>query len=224
MGKGESDEGRSVTIAGLINELRVFKRLPNVFNPWSDTDAMDNVIPELASMHRCLRLSMHLRCPDPRIILVGEAPGYQGCHFSGIPFTNEKLLLAGKVPRVRVDERITSRRLPWCEPSATIMWGALHEHGLAEHTVMWNAFAFHPHKPGEVYSNRTPTMQEFLATRDILKALIELYPGCAVVAVGRQSSANLKWLGISHAQVRHPSMGGANEFRAGLKEHASRFT
>jgi uracil-DNA glycosylase len=203
----------------LITYIAEFRSMRDVFNPWQSRG--DGDAQQYPDMERRTRLMQHLRCPDPRLILVGEAPGYQGCRFSGVPFTNEKLLLAGKVPRVGLTQRISIRRLPWCEPSATIMWGALHETGLAAHTVMWNAFAFHPHKPDTPYSNRTPTLAEFRATHDILRGVIDLYPGCAVVAVGQKAFQSLDWLDVKlAATVRHPSMGGANDFRAGLKRFA----
>ncbi len=48
----------------------------------------------------------------------------------------------------------------WSEPSARIVWKALYEFGIAERTVLWNTFAFHQHKPGEPYTNRTPRSDE----------------------------------------------------------------
>jgi len=199
--------------------LRRF-RAPDVFNPWSDWDALDVI--ESRGEHppgpdgRIERLKAHFSA-DARLVLLGEAPGYQGCHFSGIPFTNEKLLLAGRIPRVRVSERLTLRPRPWCEPSATVVWGALHDLGLTEHTVLWNTFAWHPYKPGNVYSNRAPTRDELQLGRDALEAVLDGFPKARVVAVGKVAERTLAALGRTpDATLRHPSMGGATEFRAGL--------
>lgn len=61
--------------------------MEHVFNPWGtncEFDAEPN-----ASRKRKQRLSSHLACPDPVLILIGEAPGFRACRYSGIPFTSE---------------------------------------------------------------------------------------------------------------------------------------
>lgn len=189
-------------------------RAPNVFNPWGEDDERD-AYPGGAAM-RLARLGQHFEC-TPRFLLIGEAPGYQGCHFSGVPFTNEKLLLEGKVPRIKVNLRITQRDLPWSEPSATIIWRTLHELEIASVTVMWNAFAWHPFKNGEPMSNRAPTSSELLRGQPALKAVVEHFSNASVIAVGRVAQSTLKTLGVEVAcAVRHPSMGGATAFRDGM--------
>lgn len=198
----------------MLDELCRFTA-PNVFNPWRDSDPLDTG--EQGASHRLARLAQHFNC-TPRFLLIGEAPGYQGCHFSGVPFTNERLLLDGVVPRVPCQVRITRREPPWSEPSATVVWGALHKLAIAEDTVMWNAFPFHPHKPGEPMSNRKPTNAEVRGWGgQFLRAVIEKFHGAKVVAVGRVAESAIRYVtGKSPATVRHPSMGGANEFRAGI--------
>jgi Uracil DNA glycosylase superfamily. len=212
----------------LFDALSAF-RAPNVFNPWAETDAQDlPVTAHLSGLATTLpgptgrlnRLRAHFDI-DPVMILVGEAPGYQGCHFSGCAFTNESLLLKGLIPRVKVDSRITSRPRPWCEPSATIVWGALHELGIAERVVLWNAFAWHPFKAGNPYSNRAPTKAELAQGLPVLQRVLQLFKGARVVAVGQVAMRTLSSLGITpHFTLRHPSMGGANQFRAGLTQLA----
>lgn len=200
----------------IITKLRSAS-MPNVFNPWGDVDPLDAYTRDAAAYRRG-RLMQHFNC-EPRFLLIGEAPGYQGCHFSGVPFTNEKLLLDGKVPRVECKDRITTRPKPWSEPSATVVWGTLHELGIAESTVMWNAFAWHPHKPGNPMSNRTPTMAELFAGAEILKSVVRAFASARLVAVGGKARDLLCNLGFWHAaHVRHPSMGGANQFRSGMAE------
>ncbi len=169
---------------------------------------------------RFYRLERHFDC-DPLMLLVGEAPGYQGCHFSGVPFTNEKLILDGKIPRVHAPARITSRQRSFCEPSATIVWGALHDLGFADRVVMWNAFAWHPHKPGEPYSNRAPARAELQSGIPVLRAVLSHFSGVPIVPIGRVAESTLKLMGVeARPALRHPSMGGASQFRAGLTEIA----
>lgn len=201
----------------IIAMLREFTA-PTVFNPWRDTDPLDAC--DNAPALRCDRLRAHFDAEEPRFLLIGEAPGYQGCHFSGVPFTNESLLCAGAIPRIEKCERFTKRDRPWSEPSASIVWRELHKLGIAETTVMWNAFAFHPHKPGEPMSNRAPTRDELKLGLPILNRVVAHFSdiGILTVAVGNVSYETLNRIGIRCTyRVRHPSMGGANEFRAGMK-------
>ena len=191
-----------------------------VFNPWLQCDPLDlreSTAPAiLGPAGRLARLKAHFAI-SPALVLIGEAAGYQGCHFSGIPFTNEKLLTEGRIPRIAAATRLTSRSRPWCEPSATIVWGALRALGLAERTILWNAFAWHPFKPGCSYSNRTPTRAELESGREVLDGVLAAFRCAAFVAVGKVAEHALRQMGRKvHATLRHPSMGGAQEFRAGL--------
>jgi len=191
-------------------------RAPNVFNPWGENDELD-AYPNGGSM-RLSRLMQHFDC-RPRFLLIGEAPGYQGCHFSGVPFTNERLLLSGLVPRVKVNLRITQRERPWSEPSATTMWKILHELQIAECTVMWNAFAWHPFKNGIPLSNRAPTSNELMLGLRVLKDVVAHFSDASVIAVGRVAQNTLRGLGVPvRYSVRHPSMGGAPAFREGMQK------
>ena len=205
--------------------LRAF-RSRHVFNPWAERDPLDTADAAGPSGSgpdgRLSRLKAHF-ATSPALVLLGEASGYQGCHFSGMPFTNEKLLLEGRIPRVRVTARLTTRPRPWCEPSATVVWGTLQMLGLAERTVLWNAFAWHPFKPGDPYSNRAPSRGELEAGREVLDGVLGSFAGAKVVAVGKVGERTLRGLGREpYATLRHPSMGGANEFRAGLTALAIR--
>lgn len=197
----------------IIASLRQFTAT-NVFNPWRDDDPLDCT--PGGAKRRAARLRAHFAC-DPVVILLGEAPGYQGCHFSGVPFTNEKLILQGSIPRITATHRLTTRERPWCEPSATIVWRNLHDLGLAEHTILWNTFAWHPHKPGNALSNRPPQRGELDAGVAVLRRVLEHFAGIPVVPVGQVAARTLTKLGVrALSPVRHPSMGGATEFRRGL--------
>lgn len=167
-------------------------------------------------MDRLTRLRAHLTT-DAACLLIGEAAGYQGCKVSGIPFTSERLILAGAIPRVAVPAgRLSSRNRPWSEPSATTVWKTLHALGIAERTVLWNAYPWHPHKPGAPHSNRTPTRAERLAGLPVLEALLRVIPGVRMFAVGRNAESSLAELGMEATALRHPSMGGARTFAAQL--------
>lgn len=187
-----------------------------LFNPWRDRcphDAAGNG-PE-AKLHR---LAQHLDC-EPEFILTGEAPGYQGCRYSGIAFTSERLLGEGAIPRIpALDARLSTRRLPFSEPSATIVWKTLYRLGIAERTILWNAMQLHPHRDGELWSNRTPSPDEIALGEPAMRLLIEAFPKAKIVAVGKKAEGLLGEMGVPvTGAVRHPANGGAIEFASGLE-------
>jgi uracil-DNA glycosylase len=128
------------------------------------------------------------------LLLVGEAPGFRGARVSGIPFTSERQL-TGTGP---------------AEATATIVRRALAELGLERETICWNVVPTHP---GTERSNRAPRRGEIAAG---LPFALELARGRRVLAVGRCAEAAL-----GAPYVRHPSHGGAAEFRAGLLRFAA---
>jgi hypothetical protein len=131
-------------------------------------------------------------CRHASTVLVGEAAGYRGARLSGIPFTSERQL-TGTGP---------------AEASATIVHRVLAELGLEEEVLLWNVVPTHPHDRDRPYTNRRPTRVE---VKDSLPFLEGVARGRRVIAVGRLAQA------VTGAPyVRHPSHGGAAEFRAGL--------
>ena len=146
--------------------------------------------------------------PHPRLMLVGEAPGYQGCRFSGIAFTSERSL--------PLEHRSSLRPEGWIEPSATIIHGALAAAGLEATTVLWNACPTHP-AGATALSNRTPNKAELAAGLAWLDRLIILLAPERVVAIGRSAQASLPGVTV----IRHPANGGATACRAGIAELAA---
>ena len=126
-------------------------------------------------------------------LLVGEAAGHRGARVSGVPFTSERQL-TGRGP---------------AEATATIVRRTLAELGLEERALCWNVVPTHPHRPARPDTNRPPTRAEIEASRPFVR---ELARGRKVVAVGRVAQAAL-----DAPYVRHPSHGGAQAFREGLR-------
>jgi hypothetical protein len=82
----------------------------------------------------------------------------------------------------------------------------LEELGLTEHVLLWNVVPTHPHRPASLSQPRPG--REIEASRPFLVLLT----ACRrIVPVGRIAEA-----AIGKAGIRHPSHGGAQEFRAGL--------
>ncbi len=214
-GTGSNDKALAAfaRTSGLVSTLPPGR--PGLFNPWRDSCRFDS--PDNGPSQRLDRLAAHLDC-DPRLILVGEAPGYQGCRYSGLAFTSERLLLDGAVPRIaRLAARLTLRERPFSEPSATIVWKTLYRLGIAETTVLWNALQMHPFAGDDPLTNRTPTHDELKCGRVALRELPRMFADAVFIAVGKNAERALAEAEIaSFCTVRHPANGGATAFAEGL--------
>jgi uracil-DNA glycosylase len=156
----------------------------------------------------------------PSTLLLGEAPGWRGCRFSGIPFTSEALLTSGVLPFSGQQSSASPR--PYREASATIFWETMtpyHPGFLA-----WNCFPLHPHQPGRPLSNRPPARQEISDYAHIVGQLVDLLAPQTILAVGKSASATLDLLGLSHFSVRHPAHGGAQEFKTDIERLRNHIT
>ena len=160
------------------------------------------------------RYLQQLRQLQPELLLVGEAPGYNGCRLTGVPFSSEAILADGVLEGTLFTEARgyrTARRPYTREQSAAVVWEVLQRRG--EAALCWNAFCFHPHKPGTPDSNRKPTVKEIASAVPFLQALLALFPSVkTVVAVGNSAETALTRLGIPHTKVRHPAHGGKPQF------------
>ena len=209
--------------------LRLLKRSPSgaVFNPWWQVDEQNDIGPNAPAIRRKqLRAYLQQRLGQEKLALIGEAVGYRGGHFSGIPMTSERLLL-GKQPdvvaRLYKPQRTSKpEKCPngFSEPTATIVWGTLLQLELKlDQFVLWNAFPWHSFDPRHgMLSNRMPNKSERSAGLPVLKAFLELFPCDQVVALGKVAAAGLDQLGIAAHCVRHPASGGAKHFRQQIAE------
>lgn len=207
----------------LDNFVRLLKASPSnaVFNPWCQIDEENDFGRIAPSIRRQqLRAYVQQRLGHVKLVVIGEALGYRGGHFSGIPMTSERMLF-GKQQNIvaSIKPRRTSKRSVcpdgFSEPTATIVWGALLKIGvLPDEFVLWNAFPWHSFDPHRgLLSNRMPNKWEQLSGRPVLKAFLELFPCERIVALGKIAAAQLEQLGLHAHCVRHPASGGAKLFR-----------
>ena len=218
-----------------INKLQAYKG-ENVFNPWRDYDAKTEISPQTPEIRtKNLRRYLELR-PNAHYLFIAEALGYQGGHFSGVAITSERILL-GQHKDVRPESVLgqwdyqrtsnptsallnaTQRAKGLNEPTDTVVWSTLQNHGLAAlDVILWNIFPWHPHKQGNLLTNRTPSTSELDVGVEFAKMLLELVPNMKIVAIGQKAADTLSRYGIACIAVRHPSMGGAEVFRAQIAE------
>jgi hypothetical protein len=221
--------------------LRLLKKSPSgaVFNPWWEVDEQNDIgrnAPEIR--RKQLRAYLRKRLRKANVAIIGEALGYRGGHFSGIPMTSERLLL-GRSKGFALEPndlfsgikpRRTSKpeKCPdgFSEPTATIVWVALLRLGLKPgQFVLWNAFPWHSFdRRRGMLSNRTPNESERSAGLPVLKAFLELFPCEQVVALGKIAAAQLEQLGVNAHCVRHPASGGAKLFRQQIAKIVNRLT
>ncbi len=211
--------------------IRSLKHNPNasgVFNPWYDVDPENDQNQQGPKIRR-QQLAAYIseRMGSCKTLLVGEAIGYQGGHFTGIAMTSERILLGGQANRgispqhvfTSVEPRRTSaveiKPMGFSEPTATIVWGHMVDAGLdPRQFILWNAFPWHPFNPEKgMLSNRTPTHAELTAGVSILKRLLSLTGPVKIIAVGEKSKAAMRQAGIGAVKVRHPANGGASKFK-----------
>ena len=147
----------------LDNFVQLLKASPSgaVFNPWWQIDGANDLGANSPAIRRKqLAVYFRERLGKARLAIVGEALGYRGGHFSGIPMTSERMLLGKQKdavaalyerrnlehrvghgvhrPPLQILSGIKPRRTSkpsvcpdgFSEPTATIVWGALLKIGL----------------------------------------------------------------------------------------------
>jgi uracil-DNA glycosylase len=187
-----------------VRELAA-NRVKGTVNPYAAADEVRGLDRPGAAAIRIANLLDYLRSRHhPRLLLVGEAPGYRGCRFSGIPFTSERSLPPDRWSSLHTDG--------WLEPSATVVHRALARMGVDAETLLWNAMPWHPVDGGPL-TNRPPAASELRAGAIWLMRLLQLAQPALVVAVGRPASRILS----GHPVIRHPSHGGARRFESELR-------
>jgi uracil-DNA glycosylase len=147
----------------------------------------------------------------PKALLIGEAPGHLGCRYSGVPMTSERQLTQ---QLLRFNGSQSSTRLSGhAEGTATMFWSMCRNFDC----FVWNAVPFHPHKAGQIASNRTPTAQEIAACSSILKSIVDILQPTHVAALGDSATDSLTALNIPHTCIRHPAHGGKSDFTRGIR-------
>jgi uracil-DNA glycosylase len=202
-------------IAEFVERLATTPAGTNSVNPYDRSDQTNAV-----RRRNLTRYLGQLAERGPRVLLVGEAPGYRGMRITGVPFTHLGLLRDG-IPRFGMLGIENGYELPEApggvaaEPTATVLWQTLVE--LDFLPALWSAFPLHPHRPGEPLSNRTPTAREAAAWAWSWQAVRDLLRIERVVAVGNIASASLTKSGFQVPRIRHPAHGGKAGFATGLR-------
>ncbi len=197
-----------------------------VFNPWFEADPQ-NDMDKSGPKKRLGNLASYLaERTQAEYLLLAEALGYQGGHFSGIPMTSERIILGHMAQKGISPDHVCTKTLHrtsnrnkhengFNEPTATIVWGKLISEGLnTRNFVFWNAFPWHPYKTADNFlTNRTPSNTELKQGEVVLRHLLDAFKFKKIIALGNKAEFSLQKIGIKAEKVRHPAMGGAEHFR-----------
>lgn len=230
-------------LKNLLDDLRVFKSPPLVFNPWRDCDEKCDIAKDAPQIRlRQLEKFLSLRLRAAKFILVAEAVGYQGAKFTGMPLTSERIILGkhqikpafvlgGEFGQRTSDPKSpllkgAQKRFGFCEPTATIVWKEAMACKVSPlEIVTWNIFPFHPYRSlGEPLTNRTPKRSEFETGLRYLFRFIQVFPGASVISIGAHSKNILNGAKIPNFHVPHPANGGAPKFRSSISQVFGRFS
>ncbi|MBS1271671.1 MAG: hypothetical protein MAGBODY4_00803 [Candidatus Marinimicrobia bacterium] len=203
-----------------------------VFNPWYMKDPEHDATSDAPEVRKSqLRQYLLERRHSARWLFIAEALGYRGGHFSGMAMTSERILLGHKTSdgvkpahvfrdfHPQRTSKTSVKEKGFSENTATTVWKTLIQFGIDPYdVVLWNAFPWHPYEPDHgLLSNRTPTGDELEIAGPYLRKFLQLFPGTEVIALGNHSSDALTTLKVEHTKLRHPSFGGAPEFKSGLR-------
>ena len=223
-------------IHSFVSKLASIEPLENVTNHYSYLSQSGNVAANTIRRDNLRNYLIRMAHISPKLMLVGEAPGYKGCRLTGVPFTSEYILLdEGLIEWMRSHatrdsttktsdnwpgfQKTDETASPEKESTATMIWETLFK--LDYCPLLWNAFPFHPFKPGKPNKNRRPFKDELAIGQFYLQELQRLFDIETIVAVGRTAERSLNRLGLDCKYVRHPSFGGKADFNRGVRKVVS---
>lgn len=185
-----------------------------LFNPYRDfLPGLD--VPEAGAVRRENLWRFLSSLPEsPAVLLVGEAPGWRGCRFSGVPFTSEAQLISGELPfqgsPTSLDPTLKT------EVSARSFWEVCKPYHPG--FFVWNSLPLHPHIAGQPCSNRPPARLEIRRVLHLLAAIHSILKPARTLAIGRRAEWALTQIGLEPRLIRHPAHGGASAFRNGIQQ------
>lgn len=158
---------------------------------------------------------------NPKILIIGEAPGYKECAQTGIPFTDERNMLENNNTIFGLNKgyKVHNEKNLYKERTSKIVFDTIK--GKENRILMWNIFPFHPYNAEKIEGNRTPNNNEIEEGFEFTINLLNIFKNIKkenIYAIGRKAQNVLEKNAIILPQkyIRHPSNGGANEFRKNM--------
>ncbi|MFJ3371726.1 uracil-DNA glycosylase [Pseudomonas sp. NPDC086251] len=189
--------------------------LSNVFNPYADLCPVHDRANAAASRRNNLRTYLTaVKNIGVDTIWMGRDLGYRGGRRTGLALTDEfHLPEMSKLYPGCVSKQVT-RGPAIAERTAAEIWSILRSIEIPP--LLWNVFPFHPHEPGNPFSNRKFTARELSQVDELNNSLIQWLGIKRIVAIGQDAGQYAVRFGVPVETIRHPSYGGVKDFRAGM--------
>ncbi len=206
-----------MTPAKFVEQLSSI-RFENSFNPYNDKcsrhDRDDAPRQRALTLQRLIERAQRVEVDS---LWVGRDLGHRGGRRTGLALTDDVHFHA-HLNRWQIEmERPTIGR-PLPERTAGAVWDLLAR--IDRPIFLWNVFPFHPHLPGDTFSNRTHNAKERDSGIAILSQLIALLRPRRLIAVGNDSEKALIQIAdkVPVIKVRHPSYGGQRDFSNSISD------
>lgn len=186
-----------------------FKTKGNLFNQYNQYDVCFDKDKAIQIRRENLLTYLELMKNPITTMFIGIAPGYNGCRFSGIPFTSEKVLLGKKYSSIfsLKNFRKSSKGKTFTENSSTKIWNTLLKLPREDISkfLFWNVVPFHPEGDTPL-SNRDPSRWELGLFKEMTRDIIKIVNPNEIYCFGRIPHEILcKDLGLDAKYYIHPS-------------------
>lgn len=199
-----------------INELASIQ-LINVFNPYGNLctkcDKLDGISIRKSNLENYL---LALEEAGTETIWLGRDLGYRGGRRTGLALTDEVHLpfLSQYFNGKQFNQATQGERVS--ERTAIEIWNFIRK--IPETPLLWNVFPLHPHLSDDEFTNRKFTNSELSKIEHLNAELIDWFKIKKIIAIGADANKFAKRFNLHLEQVRHPSYGGTNEFRLGMRK------
>ena len=207
-----------MTPSRFVDELKSLKFDDNVFNPYSDRCREHDY--EGAPSRRRQALLRILEAAVARggaeYLWIGRDLGYRGGRRTGLALTDDAHFFEhAKRWEVSAEKPAKGKVV---ERTAAVIWDVLER--IDAPVFLWNVFPFHPHQPGDEFTNRAHNSRERRIGEGLLFELVRMLKPRVIVPIGNDAACAVRRVsnGLEIIQVRHPSYGGQNEFRGRMRE------
>ncbi|RML69602.1 uracil-DNA glycosylase [Pseudomonas syringae] len=147
-------------------------------------------------------------------IWMGRDLGYRGGRRTGLALTDEYHL--SEMTRIYpgCDSQQATHGPAIAERTAAEIWAVLKSVDIPP--LLWNVFPFHPHEPGNPFTNRKFSSKELALVDELNSELFSWLRIGKIIAIGQDAAHYASRFGLPIETIRHPSYGGVRDFRAGM--------